>query len=104
MPFWLSYFNELNVDYVLAGHFHTSFDIRALENGGFFVYPGSPISITKKEVGQRKINLFELGERPQELKIDSPFYEEIVIELDPFEKKNPIKQKKQFVQQRSLPN
>lgn len=90
MPFWLSYFSDLNVHYVLAGHFHTSFDVRVLENGGFFIYPGSPVSITKKETGQRKVNLFELGQKPQEFVIDSPHYEEITVSLDPFEKKNPL--------------
>jgi len=89
MPFWLYYFNDLNLDYVLAGHFHTAFDIRRLENGGYFVYPGSPVSITKKEVGQRRINIFEVGKRPKEYPIDSPHFEEVDIKLSPFEKKSP---------------
>ena len=40
MPVKLSYFKDLNVDYVLAGHFHSKFDMWKLENGGYFVYPG----------------------------------------------------------------
>ncbi|UCC96085.1 MAG: metallophosphoesterase, partial [Candidatus Omnitrophota bacterium] len=51
MPVKLSYFGDLDIDYVLAGHFHSKFDVRKLENGGYFVYPGSPISITKGEIG-----------------------------------------------------
>lgn len=90
MPFWLYYFNDLNVEYVLAGHFHTAFDVRRLENGGYFVYPGSPISITKKEVGQRKVNIFEVGKQPKERSIDSPHFEEVIIDLDPFKKKSPL--------------
>jgi exonuclease SbcD len=43
MPFKLSYFDDLNIDYVLAGHFHSRFDVWQLKNGGYFVYPGSPI-------------------------------------------------------------
>lgn len=90
MPFWLSYFSDLNVDYVLAGHFHTAFDVRILENGGFFIYPGSPISITKKEVGQRRVNIFEVGSQPQEYLVNSPHFEEIALEISPFDKKSPV--------------
>ena len=80
----------LDIDYVLAGHFHTRFDVRKIENGGHFVYPGSPVSITKREVGLRKVNLFEVGGPPKEYQLDSPHYENIVVELDPYEGKNPI--------------
>jgi len=45
MPVKLSYFKDLNVDYVLAGHFHSNFQVRRLANGGYFVYPGSPLSL-----------------------------------------------------------
>ena len=42
MPVKLSYFKDLNIDYVLAGHFHSNFSVWELEGGGYFVYPGSP--------------------------------------------------------------
>lgn len=90
MPVKLSYFRDLNVDYVLAGHFHASFDVRSLENGGYFVYPGSPLSITKREIGQRKVNIFEVGKPPEEHPLDTPHFEEIIIELDPLTGQNPI--------------
>ena len=90
MPVKLSYFKDLNVDYILAGHFHSNFDVRMLERGGYFVYPGSPISITKREIGQRKINLFEVGKPPKEYLLDTPHFEEVVIELDPLKDKNPL--------------
>ena len=91
MPVKLSYFKNLNIDYVLAGHFHSKFDMWKLENKGYFIYPGSPISITKREIGQRKVNIFEVGKPPKEYPLDTPHFEEVVIESDPFEKKNPIK-------------
>jgi len=84
MPFKLSYFEGLNIDYVLAGHFHSKFDDRRLKNGGYFVYPGSPVSITQRETGQRKVNLFEVGSPPQEYLLDTFHFQEIIIELDPF--------------------
>lgn len=90
MPVKLSYFRDLNVDYVLAGHFHSKFDVRMIEGGGYFVYPGSPISITKREIGQRKINLFKVGKPPKEHLLDTPHFEEVVIELNPLEDKNPL--------------
>lgn len=91
MPLWLSYFKDLNFSYVLAGHFHSRFTTWKLENNGYFVYAGSPVSITEKETGQRKVNLFEVGSPPQEFSLDTPHFEELVIEFDPFEEKNPVK-------------
>ncbi len=91
MPVKLSYFKGLNFQYILAGHFHSRFSVWSLDNGGYFVYPGSPISITKKETGKRKVNLFEVGEAPKEYEIDSPYFEEIFIKLDPFSNENPLR-------------
>lgn len=90
MPVKISYFKDLIIEYVLAGHFHSSFDVRRLENGGYFVYPGSPISITKRETGQRKVNIFEVGKPPKEYLLDTPHFEEVVIEFDPFKDKKPV--------------
>ena len=90
MPVRLSYFDGLKVDYVLAGHFHKRFDVWKLEGGGYFVYPGSPVSITKRESGQRRINLFEVGKPPQERLLDTPHFEHVVIACDPFTDKNPL--------------
>lgn len=44
----------------------------------------SPVSITKREAGQRKVNLFEVGNSPTEYPLDTFNYQEITIELDPF--------------------
>ena len=95
MPVRLSYFNDLKVDYVLAGHFHKRFDVWRLEGGGYFVYPGSPVSITRRETGQRRINLFEVGKPPQEYLLDTPHVEEVVIACDPFADKNPLETMKE---------
>ena len=90
MPAKLSYFKDLNIDYILAGHFHSKFNMWKIENGGYFVYPGSPISITKREKGQRKVNIFEVGETPKEYVIDTPYFEEVVIEFDPYKDEYPL--------------
>jgi DNA repair exonuclease SbcCD nuclease subunit len=99
MPVKLSYFDNLQVDYVLAGHFHRRFDVWQLAQGGYFVYPGSPCSITKKEVGQRCINLFELGKPPQQHLLDTPYFAEVPIVCDPFSDKNPLETIKERLQE-----
>jgi len=90
MPVKLSYFKDSGIDYVLAGHFHSRFDVRRLEDKGYFVYPGSPLPLTKRETGQRKVNIFEVGKPPTEYLLDIPYLEEVNIEFDPFEEKNPL--------------
>jgi len=90
MPIRLSYFDDLNIDYVLAGHFHSNFQARRLKNGGYFVYPGSPLSLTKRETGQRKVNIFEVGRPPAEHLLDTPYLEEMNIALDPLKDRNPL--------------
>lgn len=91
MPIRFSYFDDLNINYVLGGHFHSNFDLRRLKNGGYFVYPGSPVSITKREIGERKVNIFEVGKPPREYPLDTPHFEEITVELDPFKATDPQK-------------
>lgn len=91
MPVSLSYFDDLHIDYVLGGHFHSNFDVRRLKNGGYFVYPGSPVSITKREIGRRKVNIFEVGKPPKEYLLDTPHFEEITVTLDPFKAIDPQK-------------
>jgi DNA repair exonuclease SbcCD nuclease subunit len=88
MPLKLSYLKDLNIKYVLAGHFHSKFEMWEFDTHKYFVYPGSPVSITKKEIGQRKVNLFELGSPPKEYSLDTFHYEELNIEFDPFEEIN----------------
>jgi len=90
MPVKLSSFRELNLHYVLAGHFHSGFRVWRIENGAFFVYPGSPVSITRRETGPRKANLFQAGQPPREYTLHTPHYEELLVELDPFSGEDPL--------------
>jgi DNA repair exonuclease SbcCD nuclease subunit len=43
---------ELEFNYYLAGHYHSQHHTE-LSNGGTFVYPGTPASVTRKETGRR---------------------------------------------------
>lgn len=90
MPARLSYFHDLNLDYILSGHFHTRFEVKRLNKGGYFVYSGSPVSITQRELGQRKANLLEIGEAPVEYWLDTPHFQKIEVEFDPFKKEDPL--------------
>lgn len=44
---------ELDYEYILAGHIHSTDRIVPLDNGGVFIYPGSPVSHTSSETGRR---------------------------------------------------
>jgi len=90
MPVRLAFFEPLPVQYVLAGHFHSRFSVREIPGGGLFIYPGSPVSVTKKEIGQRMVNFLAIGEDPQEMLIDSFHFENIYLSLNPFSGENPL--------------
>ena len=90
MPVKLSYFKDLNLSYVLSGHFHSRFDVWEIGSEKYFIYPGSPISITKRETGQRKVNIFEVGKPPKEYLISSSYFENVDILFDPFKDKKPL--------------
>lgn len=88
MPSRLSYFSEIGVKYVLAGHYHNRYQVFPMENGGYFVYPGSPVPITKAQLGKRKANLIEVGKEPREIALPTLHYEKLEIELDHREEKS----------------
>jgi exonuclease SbcD len=90
MPVRLGSFEGIPLAYVLAGHFHSKFDIRLLPGGGYFVYPGSPVSVTRKETGQRRVNLLDVGSSPVERILDSPHYQVVDVELDPMDGRDPV--------------
>ena len=81
MPASLSFFEGF--DYVLAGHFHSKFHIQKVAPAGYFVYPGSPVAVSRKEVGVRKVNIFNTGAAPQETELPENFhYASMPIMLD----------------------
>jgi DNA repair exonuclease SbcCD nuclease subunit len=89
MPVRLSFFDGIGIDYVLGGHLHSNFDVHQFD-GGYFVYPGSPVSITKKETGVRKINSFEIGKPPEAVDLETHHYIDMVVKLNPFTIVDPI--------------
>jgi DNA repair protein SbcD/Mre11 len=88
LPLKLNLLKDTVFDYILAGHFHTNFVVKNLPNkrlkqGGFFVYPGSPVSITIKETSQRSAALIELGKAPQPIGLETHHYQQIESQLRP---------------------
>jgi exonuclease SbcD len=91
MPVRLSTFSGLGFDYVLAGHFHKSYDVRRFD-GGYFAYPGSPVSITRKELGRRHANVVDSGEPPRPVSLDTVHAERVEVRLNPFDRRDPIEE------------
>jgi len=90
MPVKLSYFSSLPLQYVLAGHFHSRHSAWQLPGGGYFVYPGSPVAVTKRETGRRSASLITPEKPPVEMPLDTFHYEEIRVILDPFTENDPL--------------
>ena len=90
LPVKLSYFQRLPWQYVLAGHFHRNFSSYAIQENRYFVYSGSPVSVTRRETGIRKVNLFTLGQAPEARLLKTFYYHNLRISLDPFQDKTPL--------------
>ena len=90
MPSRLAFFDELGVDYVLAGHFHANFDVRRFGENGLFIYPGSPASVTRREVGKRHAALIETGRDPIRIPLDTHHFEAVDITLNAFSGDDPL--------------
>ena len=90
MPARLSFFEPLPAGYILAGHFHSRFAAWQAPGGILFIYPGSPVAVTRRETGRRKVNLVAPGEAPREVTLNSFHYEELTITLDPFTDQDPL--------------
>ena len=89
MPVRLSTFSGLGFDYVLAGHFHKSYDVHQFD-GGYFVYPGSPVSITRKETGRRYAVVIDPGEPPRPVSLQTAHAEAVEVIIKPFDRVAPV--------------
>jgi DNA repair protein SbcD/Mre11 len=89
MPARLDDLAALGFDYVLAGHFHKTHDIRACGQG-YFVYSGSPISITRRETGRRHATRVDVGQAPAAVALDTHHFEDVTVRLSPGETEHPL--------------
>jgi DNA repair exonuclease SbcCD nuclease subunit len=89
MPARLSDLAGLGFDCVLAGHFHRLHDVRACGEG-YFVYSGSPVSITRRETGRRHATLVDVGSPPRALGLDTHHFIAVDVRLSPDEAEHPV--------------
>ncbi|MBN2072440.1 MAG: metallophosphoesterase [Actinobacteria bacterium] len=74
-------------DYIMAGHFHSRTVENKLSDRSTFLYSGSPVSITRKELARRRVFLLDSGKRKSEritsLELDTFYYENISLNFYP---------------------
>ncbi len=74
----------LGFDYVLAGHYHSRFLVHNISERCFFVYSGSPVSITNKEIGPRALTFLDTEKREiASVPLKTRYYDRLELMLEP---------------------
>lgn len=69
--------SEFDFEYVLAGHIHSTDRELPLDNGGKFIYPGSPMSHSSDEIGKRNTVLIDTDlDKITGVELDSFYHDE----------------------------
>jgi len=75
---------QLGFDYYLSGHYHHPPREEKLSSDSIFVYPGSPVSITQKEITPRNVVLLETEQDRLEFQTLETFhFDHLEIQLSP---------------------
>jgi len=78
---------DLGFDYILSGHFHSRVVENHITDKSVFIYSGSPVSVTRKEQGKRRVTLLDTkkarDKRLSFLELDSFYYDSIEINFYP---------------------
>lgn len=83
-PVSKSTLSKLGFDFTLAGHIHSTDRSIPLGNGGKFVYPGSPVSLTTKELGRRHAVLIDTEKGTHSaLPLETFYYDKFTETLRP---------------------
>jgi DNA repair exonuclease SbcCD nuclease subunit len=89
----------LGFDYVLAGHFHADFVKKDLGEGSLFVYPGSPMSLSWKHLGKRKVALLDTEKGDiREIPINSFYYDRLKVQTRPSFEARRLQEIKEWVE------
>lgn len=89
--------SRLNYDYILAGHFHVQTCKKSLNGNQHFIYPGSPISHTKKEEGKRQVVLIDTEKRDTTgIFLDSFYYDSLQLYVRPGKEEKTLEALKQW--------
>jgi len=90
MPVSCETLRLIGFDYILAGHCHSSYKVYPIDSAKWFVYPGSPISITEKEQGKRSVNLLDTTSGLREISLDTPYFLTLRAEVKPGKEKEAL--------------
>ena len=100
-PISIATLGRLGYDYVLAGHFHKTTNIRTLGEKGWFVYPGSPVSHTKKETGRRNAVLIDTSaETCQPIPLQCFYHDSITVNVRPRAEDEAIQSIEEWIKER----
>jgi len=95
----------LDFDYILAGHFHSNFIKKPYQKNhdskkNWFIYPGSPVKITKSEKGKRSVCLIDTVEQSiKQIELDTVYFDSCQIRFHPFKMEEGFNEISQFVSQ-----
>ncbi|TET51604.1 MAG: hypothetical protein E3J58_01800 [Actinomycetota bacterium] len=89
---------DLGFDYIMSGHFHSRVVENHISGSTVFIYSGSPVSVTKKEQGRRRITLLDTNKaknrRLSFLELDSFYYDRIELNFYPGKEDSLLKELK----------
>lgn len=89
---------ELDCEYVLAGHVHSTVREVPLDNGGTFIYPGSPVSHSTKEEGQRNAVLLDTDtDTVSTISLDTFYYDSFSTVVRPGEEDDVLDEIEEWV-------
>lgn len=75
---------SLGYDVILGGHFHKHYYVKELGEGSRFIYPGSPVSLSKGERGQRQAALVDTESNEiTRILLDTHFYDTKIVFVFP---------------------
>jgi len=102
-PISKSKLERLGYNFILAGHFHKKTDMVKLSEESVFIYPGSPSSITTKEIGKRKVILVDLKESTiKEIELKSFYYDNLVETVIAYKEEESISRIKKWLNKQDI--
>jgi exonuclease SbcD len=91
----------LNYDFILAGHFHKDCQILKISDRSTFIYPGSPVSITKKESGKRYAVLIDTKKNTvKKIALPTFYYDSLTLDVRPGLEKEKIEELRNWYDER----
>lgn len=97
--------SELGFDYYLAGHFHSNSYRTTLNDGSVFLYPGSCVSLSRKETGQRHAFFIETDTQEiQSIPLDTRYLDTKQVMMKPGKEKSKLEEISTWIEDRKDDN